>query len=208
MASTSIAPRCTPRLHTRRRCLAACIALPASVITGITSTTAHADQLVIDRPGQHIDYIFEAEPHGLLGILDAPGPGDASGGLGFGFRGTLELVDNGFIDTINNTIGIGFGLDWVQYQYSICYHGPDTFCTDEEQAYLWLPLVMQWNFWLSGDWSVFGEPGAALRLHGPNDDHLEPFVLYAGGRWHFAETATLTMRLGHPTFSIGVSFLL
>lgn len=37
---------------------------------------------------------------------------------------------------------------------------------------------------------------------------LEPFVLYAGGRYHFTDDIALTMRIGYPTFSLGVSFLL
>jgi hypothetical protein len=32
-------------------------------------------------------------------------------------------------------------------------------------------------------------------------------VFYAGGRWHFADYAALTLRVGYPTFSAGVSFL-
>jgi hypothetical protein len=33
-------------------------------------------------------------------------------------------------------------------------------------------------------------------------------AIYAGGRFHFTEHITLTMRVGHPTASVGVSFLL
>ena len=89
---------------------------------------------------------------------------------------------------------------------------------------------MQWNFFLSTHWSVFGEPGLALEygtLRGLSRAHLrrpratgrlcvrpapshfsvDPFVLFVGGRFHFSESASLTMRIGWPYFSIGVSFM-
>jgi hypothetical protein len=69
-----------------------------------------------------------------------------------------------------------------------------------------IPVVMQWNFWLSRNWSVFGEPGGALRLRNGRVDP-EP-VFYAGGRLHFTDTIALTLRVGHPSASVGVSFLL
>ena len=67
---------------------------------------------------------------------------------------------------------------------------------------------MQWNFWISRQWSVFGEPGFALGLISPGDDRFQPFVFYGGGRWLFTDRAALTMRVGYPAFSVGVSFLL
>jgi hypothetical protein len=71
-----------------------------------------------------------------------------------------------------------------------------------------LPVVMQWNFWLHPRWSVFGEPGVAFRVRRYRDNKFDPFILYGGGRFHFTDTITLTMRIGYPTFSVGVSFLL
>ena len=68
--------------------------------------------------------------------------------------------------------------------------------------------MLQWNFWLSRNWSVFGEPGLAFRIADPGDSKLDTFLIYGGGRFHFSEAAALTMRIGHPTFSLGVSFLL
>ncbi|HMJ13374.1 MAG TPA: hypothetical protein VK524_18270, partial [Polyangiaceae bacterium] len=174
---------------------------------------ADADTLLIKRPGAHPTYRFEAEPHVLLGFVDAPGPANGNG-AGLGFRGTIELVDNGFISQINNTIGIGFGLDWVRYGDGgrRCVRvrgGPCEFFDDDDGVdYLILPVVMQWNFWLSRNWSVFGEPGIALRFYDDDNDrtdddglNLDPFVFYAGGRWHFSDYAALTLRVGYPTFS-------
>lgn len=140
----------------------------------------------IKRPGSHIDYVFEAEPHLLLGPL---APFDRDDDVGFGFRGTIELVDNGFVKTINNTVGIGFGIDHQNHVDRI-------------------PVVMQWNFWLHRKFSVFGEPGVAFRLRHDKGDDFDPFIFYGGGRWHFVDWAALTFRVGHPVASLGVSFFI
>ena len=73
---------------------------------------------------------------------------------------------------------------------------------------------MQWNFWLSRNWSVFGEVGPSVRFQQvddmPNENAIafDPLSAFVGGRWHFAEYSSLTMRAGYPSFSVGVSFLL
>ncbi len=190
------------------RTKACVVALGAATALGTGAAPAAAAG-VIKQPNAHPDYTFEAEPHLLLGWLDPPGA--ASGhGYGLGFRGTFELVDPGFIKSINNTVGIGFGLDWVDYHWEDCERGPNRawVCDDDDADYLWVPIVMQWNFFLHDQWSVFGEPGGAIRLRGPGKDKIDPLVFYVGGRWHFADNASLTMRLGYPAFSVGVSFFL
>ena len=181
---------------------------------------AHA-QSAIKRPGDHPRYFFEAEPHLVAGLFDPPGFGGGTG-LGAGFRGTVELVKNGFIAQLNNSVGIGFGVDYLRYDG---WQGPRGTCerfvsgpsgvpvcvrassSINHVNYFYLPVVMQWNFWLHRKWSVFGEPGLALYLQ---DGQLEftPFVLYVGGRYHLTERISLTLRLGYPSFSFGASFLL
>jgi hypothetical protein len=155
-------------------------ALALAAPTLIVTAPARADTSVIKLPGAHPDYVFEAEPHALVSPFDAFRPG-------LGFRGTVELVDNGFVKTINNTVGIGFGADWAKDHFRV-------------------PVVMQWNFWLSRNWSVFGEPGGLLDFGGKKTS-AHP-AIYAGGRFHFTDRVTLTLRVGHPTASVGVSFLL
>jgi hypothetical protein len=152
---------------------------------------AAADQSLIRHPGVHPDYSFEAEPHFVLGFVDPPGGKDFGKGFGPGFRGTVELVDNGFIGKINNTVGIGFGADW--------------FVAGAKHSTLWIPVVMQWNFWMSRNWSVFGEPGGAL--YTGDKTGVSP-VLFGGARFHFSDAAALTMRIGYPALAVGVSFLL
>lgn len=169
------------------RSLALPLALVCSMVT--VATSASADESIIKNPGDHPDYRFEAEPHGLLGF---GGPFERGGtDFGAGFRGTIIIVDNGFVKSINNSVGIGFGGDLF------FKHGT-----------LFIPVVMQWNFWLSTHWSVFGEPGIGFSPNAYRDrDAVHP-VFMLGGRYHFNERVSLTLRLGYPAFSVGASFFL
>lgn len=205
-------------------CIAALLVGPAWLL-GLCGT-ARADGL-IRHPGQHPDYGFELEPHGLFGAVDPPGP-PSGNGLGAGLRFTIPIVKNGFIDTINNSVGIGFGLDWVHYQghdvaVGYCVQrvpGPGStgICTaiggpmGGPSDYVYFPVVMQWNFWLHQRFSAFGEPGLAIYRESSkfeSGSHMGVVpILEFGGRWHFSEIAALTFRIGYPTFSLGVSFLL
>ncbi len=180
-------------------------------------------QSTIKAPGQRPAYFFEAEPHLLAGLLDPPGFGGGTG-LGVGFRGSFEVLKDGFIPKLNDSVAIGVGLDYLRYDG---WQGPRGVCLrrvtgpsgipicvetsrnhgDGDVDYFYLPAVMQWNFWLHRRWSVFGEPGLAMYVE-DGDLEITPFVLYLGGRFHFSDTVTLTMRIGYPTFSLGVSFLL
>lgn len=154
--------------------LLATLALPA---------VAHAEENIARDEWNHPDHAFELEPHALLA------PFYNHGLPGFGLRGTVTLARNGFIDRVNDSVGLGFGADWTH----------DT---------TWVPVVMQWNFWLSEHWSVFGEPGVALRLRDNFKDRGPDFTIYGGARYRFARAAALTIRVGHPAISLGISFLL
>jgi hypothetical protein len=159
-------------------------------LSALTSAgLAQADESIIKNPGDHPSYRFEAEPHGLIGF-GGPFRG-GRGELGAGFRGTVILVDNGFVKTINNSVGITFGGD--------LFFGHGT---------LFIPVAMQWNFWLSTHWSVFGEPGIGFAANKDRDRDVVHPVMMVGGRYHFSDKVSLTMRLGYPAFSIGVSFFL
>jgi hypothetical protein len=193
----------------------------AAFAAAVTLSLPAAAQSTIRQPGNRVRYFFEAEPHFLLGPFDPPGVG-ADSGVGAGFRATLNILPSGFITPINDAVGIGFGLDWLHYESELGARGRcDRFvpgpagtqvCVEAsgsgpDSNYFLLPVVMQWNFFLHRNWSVFGEPGAMLYFE--NDElGFSPVVFYAGGRWHFAERVTLTLRLGYPTFSLGASFLL
>ncbi len=127
-------------------------------------------------------------------------------GLGFGGRASIPIVENGFVPSINNSVAISFGMDVLFF--SGC-GGP---CS---ATFLDFPVAMQWNFFVAQRWSVFGEPGLALG-HGfisgcpagancPTDTWFYP-AFFAGARYHFSDTTALTMRIGYPYFSLGVSF--
>jgi len=176
----------------------------ALVATLCVARSAHADTSTIKKPGDHPKYFFEAEPHFVVGFFDPPA-GDHTG-FGPGFRGTVNLLDRAFIPTINNSIGIGFGADFLLYG-KVCKQktGP---ADCEQESQIIFPVVLQWNFWLSRNWSVFAEPGAAFELRTKHDDRFRWFVAYGGARFHFSDTVALTMRAGWPTLSVGVSFLL
>jgi hypothetical protein len=176
---------------------------------------AQADTLIIKNPGDHPRYVFEAEPHLVLGFIEPPGYA-AGTGFGLGFRGSIPIVRNGFVPSINNSVAIGFGVDFAHYgRGDYCRNGGPLPDCDRVRANgfneFYFPVVMQWNFFLSRNWSVFGEPGVALNYHawdGPTRLDVDPFIFFLGGRYHFSDKVTLTMRIGYPAFSVGCSFLL
>jgi hypothetical protein len=175
------------------------------VVAGAVAERQALAQSIIKHPGEHPRYSFEAEPHLAL----APFHGE---GVGPGFRGTFVVVDNGFVSSINNSIGIGVGFDWLFYGRD-CHGNNPRICDDRGDVMI--PVVMQWNFWLHPHWSVFGEPGVLfhVRNHDSKNFDFDPFTIYGGGRYHFNDTVALTLRLGAPVIhdnviSFGVSFLL
>ena len=200
--------RCTRTVAVRAL---AGLSLAAAAITW--AQPASADTLVIKRPGYHARYSFEAEPHLLLGLVEPPGYAHGEG-FGIGFRGTVNIVNDGFIKTINNSIGVGFGADLLRYDADECIDldSAGNCVRTDGVTVISMPVVMQWNFYISRNWSVFGEPGIGIRYEaydGPGDDFDFDYLhLYLGGRYHFSDNVTLTMRVGYPTFSVGVSFLL
>jgi hypothetical protein len=185
--------------------------------------TAEAEDLVIKRPGSHADYSAEVEPHADFAFFL---PAAGSSGFGGGLRMTFPVMHDGFIPKINDSVGIGFGVDWIHYDgcYYPYYYGY-SYCSNLDS--FWFPVVMQWNFYLSTHFSVFGEPGLAIDFanygtyygcydprgvpapcaNGPSRFGVDP-VIFVGGRYHFSDQVALTLRLGWPYASLGVSFML
>lgn len=168
--------------------------LAAVAVTLSASSAALADEMIIRRPGAHTNYLLDIEPHGVTNDnIDFIGPGA---------RFTLILVDNGFVKSINNNVGIGIGAD--------LFHSKNV-------DVLFIPVVMQWNFFLSQNWSVFGEPGIAFWA---NDDGVHRtkrgdsrdwLFIAGGGRYHFSKSLALTMRAGvsrYNLLNVGVSIFL
>jgi hypothetical protein len=201
-----------------------------SVIVGIVATIAHpasADD-TIRRPGDHPKYTVELEPHGILGWAAQW----AGTGVGIGGRVSINLTHNGFVKSINNSVALGLGLDWVHYSATGCVYDPRFpgncygYGYYGNADFLQFPVVMQWNFYVAQRWSVFGEPGIYI-YHGfynspyyaCNGPGLPPCAFYGsetgvgpafgvGGRYYFSDSAALTMRIGYPDLlTVGVSFL-
>lgn len=188
---------------------------------------AHA-QAIIRQPGNHPNYTLEIEPHLAFQWTQHYGSGD---GIGPGVRVNVPFFHNGPIQKINNNMGMTFGLDitfsdggpsWCygRYRRDLWINGEDCSVTE-----FWLPVAMQWNFFLTKVISVFGEPGFAIAHrrwdlevlcdgdpdsrcgYDYNDTDLE-FVLWAGGRFMFSDTIGATVRIGYPMITAGVNFLL
>jgi hypothetical protein len=185
---------------------------------------AEAYEGMIIRNGRTpIDYVAEIEPHLVLGSAP-PGPG-AGSGAGVGVRASVTLAPDGFIRGVNDSIALGFGLDFGHYAgaYALdgvrdqCLHfepGPagTSVCTDVTSNggsynYVFVPVVMQWNFWLTERFSAFGEPGLSFYHLGGYGFGAGP-AFYIGGRMRLADRITLTARIGYPTIGIGVSFMM
>jgi len=194
----------------------ACILIAGAI--ALCAPTARA-QSTIRNPNPP-KYPVEIEPKLNFGPNDVYAYGGTA--FGPGVRFSIPVMSPGFVKTINDSVAISFGLDLVHYSgytyYANCgrfgcatyYDGPDFWAA-------YFPVTMQWNFWLSDRWSVFGEPGLAFRhafwgdaycapgyYCGHRDDFLPAFFL--GGRFALSDRLALTMRLGYPMlFSIGLS---
>ncbi len=202
------------------------LAFAATSLVGaflLSGSAAAYDQVVIRDGRTPMTYEFELEPH-VVFCTAPPGPGYGSGG-GVGVRASFVILPEGFIRNVNDSIAVGLGLDLGHYTGSWdlggyrdqCLHyevGPNgtSVCTEVSSNggtynYVFIPLVMQWNFWFTRRFSAFGEPGVDLYFVGNHGFNVSP-AAYVGGRVKLWEGITLTGRIGYPTLAIGVSFML
>ncbi len=198
------------RRMTRHPVVPLVAALAVAAIPAFASTNAWADG-TIKQPGEHPDYHVDIEPHGVLGLgwWDL---GTWGVGFGGGARFSIPLCKNCFIPKINNNVAISFGADFVSYPF---VNNANFVLTD-----LYLPVAMQWNFFIHKKWSIAGEVGFS-----PVIGVFYDYAQYCGGpgchnwwiypdagfvaRYHFNDRVALTMRIGFPEFfNIGVSFWL
>ena len=198
----------------------------AALVSGflVSAGAARAtEQVVVHDARAPIGYAFELEPHLVLGT-SPPGPG-AGSGAGIGLRGSFVLSPEGFIPGVNDSLALGVGLDYAHYDGALGLQGFRDQCLQFEPGpngtsvctsvtsnggsynYLFAPVVMQWNFWLTRRFSAFGEPGVDLYLLGNHGFDIGP-ALYLGGRFQIADRITLTIRIGYPTLAFGVSFMM
>lgn len=175
-------------------------------------------QVSVRRTFPQPSYALEVEPHLVLGPASPPGPGTGSGG-GAGVRGTLPVWNDGLFEGVRDSVAVGLGLDLVRYRglggvaFGRCVEtrpGPagTTICTRVDTpggpaSYAFLPVVLQWNVWLTPELSLMAEPGLVIYLAdggagaGPS--------IHVGGRYRITDAVCLTLRVGWPTITAGAS---
>jgi hypothetical protein len=179
----------------------------------LLSATPASARVIIREPDPP-RYHVEVEPH-----IDIEGLG-ADGtlfGFGAGARVSIPLMSPGFVPSINDSIAISFGGDLVDFPSGRTVCNANQCASADGFTVLYAPIAMQWNFFITDKWSVFGEPGIALRHSFASSCAIDPVicdgtdrarvVIAVGGRYHFSNSMALTMRLGVPVLaSVGLSF--
>jgi hypothetical protein len=151
-----------------------------------TTRAAAADAYGIGHPRQHIDYVFELEPEAVF-VFNRP----LDDGPGLGVRGSIPVMFNGFIPSVNNSVAVTFGFDKDPAFHGHTYN---------------VPVALQWNFWLHRNFSIFGEPGVFIHFADKTHAYLQ---VWGGARAHFTDWVALTARVSlpeTPAGSLGVSF--
>lgn len=114
--------------------------------------------------------------------------------LGVGGRLDIPIVQDGLINNVSDELAISPGVDVLLVDsFGVC------------------PLVaLQWNFYLTMEWSVFPEVGLAVLFHERGNDDLKADVdpvIVAGGRYHFNSRNALVLRIGWPgVIQFGITF--
>jgi hypothetical protein len=204
-------------------------ALTQVFVAGVAFLLSNAAYAQIKQPGAHPAYSVDLEPHVVL-MWDGGPARYGDDGLGIGLRATIPFFHNGPITTINNDMGISFGLDWVHFDADYeryCRDFGPAWCNrrdDFSASVLWVPVVVQWNFYFHRKVAVFGELGLAVQhtrwsfatpcgpmepelceVSDSDTDFFEP-VFAAGGRFMLWDNVGLTVRLGLPELTAGVAF--
>ena len=127
-----------------------------------------------------------------------------------GFRLGIPLVENGFIDSINNAVYLNFGADFYWLRWRRCGGN----CWDYSGG-LGLPVTLHWEFYFNERWSAFVELGFQVFFHPRfwNDDAFDVvgehwFVGQIGGSFHVNDWFLLTLRIGTPYIAFGLTFQL
>jgi len=201
---------------TLRHILSASLVCSLAIGLGLPGVAEGAT--IIKQPGAHPRYGFELEPHL---VIDWSEPHyQADDGIGLGVRFGVPLFHQGPITTINNNMAIGFGFDFLHYPDCDDWRRADVYRDECDANGIGLPVVLQWNFYITDLITAFGEPGLLIRYtwvdrecvsgidcdDGDSDADFRP-VLGVGAKFMFSDRAGLTVRLGYPHFTVGGSFL-
>jgi len=161
------------------------------------------------RARWHPRYAAEIEAHGLVGAFDR-----YNVGLGAGVRVSIPVAINAPIKSIDDDISIGIGLDWIRYAAYKPIDVPQR--PTVTTVALYVPVFLQWNFWLGSRASMFLEPSVIYRfaeyVGSCSDLPCAPTtrVLPSGAigfRFRVVDHVAATVRIGWPLTSLGVSWL-
>jgi hypothetical protein len=157
-----------------------------------------------------VAYPVELEPHVSFGASDF----HHSVGFGAGLRLGVPIA-RGYLGRAPQNIALGVGGDFLHFDN--CYYGAN--CDNAYVAnYIFVPATVQWNVAVARPLTLFLEGGAFFYKGwvdhcAPNTAECntpDPGVLptvAVGGRVHVTDDIALTLRLGYPTSTIGVSFM-
>lgn len=223
MASMTLPTAANGRSLTMVRCFSG-TALGLSLLAAPSEAAA---QSIVKQPGNHPHYSVELEPHAVFQWSNRFGGDD---GFGPGARVNIPFLSNGPIKSINNNMAIGVGLD-ITFGDNNCqwwwnrlprdrFSNADCHVTE-----VWMPVMLQWNFFLTKVISVFVEPGFAIAHrrwdwqwycdgnapalcdYDDSDTDLE-VAFWGGARFMFSDTVGATVRVGTPYLAVGINFLL
>jgi hypothetical protein len=145
------------------------------------------------------------------------------GGLawyGFGFVGGgrfgIPLVHNGFVSSLDNAVYLNFGGDFYFVDDYGCYApNPGDPCDVHGYRFaMGFPVALHWEFYFSDMWSAFAElgfqvflpPSLFYRGYVDYGAHVGQWVIAAaGGSLHLGDVVALTLRVGNPYLSFGIT---
>jgi hypothetical protein len=158
----------------------------STTVTIDVATEAERRKGLVERPNKPTGKIeLEAA---VAGETFNP-PGDATRGAGPALRVGLQLTPRGILGATDNFALVG-GADWI---------------VTSTDAHLWTPVVLQWNLWLTSEFSIRFEPGVALMFG--SGTHVSP-ALYLGLRYRVYRQLYITGRAGVPDATLGASLFL
>jgi hypothetical protein len=142
-------------------------------------------------PPEHVyhgPYRVELEASAVGETLAPPYP--VTRGAGAGVRAAFPVVDRGVLGNMDN-FALSTGLDWI---------GTST------DPHFFIPAQLQWNLWLTEEFSLRFEPGAAV-MFGAGSTKVVP-SLFVGARYQIYKSLYVHGRVGIPIAGIGLSLWL
>lgn len=126
------------------------------------------------------------------------------GSLGIGIRADIPLLRDGILANTDDELALSPGADMFFSDFYPDYYGGG--------PYVIPSVVLQWNFYLAPNWSVFPEAGVAFYVGDRHWMRRERSVyavadLGLGARYHFSPRNALLARISTPTgLQLGVTF--